>query len=103
MKSAKSETFSARPGCAPEAAAGTAIEGRPGRARRRDFLLVGAAPCRGRLHRSTVDYDGHPHYVISFKDKAKEPLSDVISSANATRLSDAEMLALIDNIPIGER
>jgi len=74
------------------------IEGRPGE--RDDELLVGANEL---AYTEAMTFDGVPHYAISFRDKVATPLTDIISSANVDRLSEAEMLALIDAVPVEER
>jgi FlaA1/EpsC-like NDP-sugar epimerase len=43
-----------------------------------------------------IEYDGIQHYVISFNEKAGQPLEMAPSSANAERLTKAEMLDLIN-------
>jgi UDP-N-acetylglucosamine 4,6-dehydratase/5-epimerase len=67
------------------------IAGRPGE--RDDEFLIGALelPYTEPLRIATV-----PHYLISFNQKAASPLADVLSSANTTPLTEAEMLALIE-------
>jgi FlaA1/EpsC-like NDP-sugar epimerase len=44
-------------------------------------------------------YNGITHYIISFNQKVEDPVSEVLSSANAERLSDDEIKALINNPP----
>lgn len=74
------------------------IEGRPGE--RDDEFLIGDLELP--YTRETV-YDGVTHYVISFNEKAPQPLKVGLSSANTTRLSESEILALIDNPPPEEQ
>jgi len=67
------------------------ISGRPGE--RLDEFLVGETE----LEFSTkVKYDGIPHYIISFNEKQENPLTEIISSANAAKLSREEIVALIN-------
>jgi UDP-N-acetylglucosamine 4,6-dehydratase/5-epimerase len=70
------------------------IEGRPGE--REDEFLIGDLELP---HTREVSYDGITHYVISFNEKAPEPLKFGLSSANTDRLSESEILAIIDNPP----
>lgn len=45
------------------------------------------------------EYDGITHYIISFNQRVREPVSKVLSSANAERLTDDEIRTLINNPP----
>ena len=74
------------------------IEGRPGE--RDDEFLIGDTELP---YTEVKDYDGVRHYIISFNEKVKEPLKEVFSSANATRLSEQEILHIIENPPIEEQ
>jgi UDP-N-acetylglucosamine 4,6-dehydratase/5-epimerase len=51
---------------------------------------------------SQVNYDGIPHYVISFNQEVTDPLYEILSSGNAVRLTDKEILHIINNPPIEE-
>ena len=51
---------------------------------------------------SQVNYNGIPHYIISFNQEVSNPLSEVISSGNAIRLTDSEILRIINNPPVEE-
>lgn len=42
---------------------------------------------------------GIPHYIISFNRKVDHPIQEVLSSGNAQRLTEEEILAFIDNPP----
>jgi UDP-N-acetylglucosamine 4,6-dehydratase len=42
---------------------------------------------------------GIPHYIISFNRKVDHPIQEVLSSGNAPRLTEEEILAFIDNPP----
>lgn len=44
-------------------------------------------------------YNGVIHYIISFNHKVEDPVSEILSSANAVRLTDNEIKALINNPP----
>jgi UDP-N-acetylglucosamine 4,6-dehydratase len=43
--------------------------------------------------------DKTEHYIISFNEKAPKPFSDILTSANAERLTDEETLEIISNPP----
>lgn len=47
-------------------------------------------------------YNGIEHYVISFNQKVEQPLPFPLSSANADRLTEGEIIALINNPPVEE-
>lgn len=70
------------------------IEGRPGE--RDDELLVGDLELP---YATKLTFDGIDHYLISFNEEVSEPLSEAISSATAVRLSDEEMVTLLDSPP----
>lgn len=73
------------------------IEGRPGE--RVDEFLIGELELP---HTSETSFHGVPHYVISFNEPVSQPLDAVLSSANTERLSDAEILEIINNPPMEE-
>ncbi len=73
------------------------IEGRPGE--RNDEYLVGELELPYTLETS---YDGIRHYVISFNQKVSTPMLSALSSANTERLSDEEILHIINNPPVEE-
>lgn len=73
------------------------MEGRPGE--RTDEFLIGELELPYTVE--TI-FDQVPHYVISFNERAARPLPVPLSSANAERLSRAEILELIDNPPAEE-
>lgn len=73
------------------------IEGRPGE--REDEYLIGDLELP---YTSEVIYDGIPHYVISFNQKAAKPIKSGLSSANAERLADKEILDILKNPPMEE-
>ncbi|GAC1419429.1 MAG: UDP-N-acetylglucosamine 4,6-dehydratase (inverting) [Flavisolibacter sp.] len=73
------------------------IEGRPGE--RDDEFLIGDLEL---AYTEEIQYDKITHYIISFNDKVKKPLSFGLSSANTDKLSDDEILAIINNPPIEE-
>jgi FlaA1/EpsC-like NDP-sugar epimerase len=68
------------------------MEGRPGE--RTDEFLIGDIELP---YTFEVVYDGITHYVISFNEKAGRPLELGLSSANTERLSETEMLQLINS------
>jgi UDP-N-acetylglucosamine 4,6-dehydratase len=70
------------------------IEGRPGE--RNDEYLIGELELP---HTEEINFGGIPHYVISFNEKVLNPISVGLSSANTERLSDTEILSLINNPP----
>jgi UDP-N-acetylglucosamine 4,6-dehydratase len=70
------------------------IEGRPGE--REDEFLIGDLELP---YTSEVEYGGIRHYVIAFNERAERPLAVGLSSANTDRLSEEEILAIIDNPP----
>ncbi len=67
------------------------IEGRPGE--RDDEFLIGDLELP---YARWIELGSEPHVLIDYREKVAEPLTEVISSANATRLTDAEMRALIE-------
>ena len=73
------------------------IEGRPGE--RIDEYLIGELELP---YTEEIIYDGIPHYRISFNKKATSPLKTGLSSANAERLTEKEILNIISNPPIEE-
>lgn len=74
------------------------IEGRPGE--RNDEFLIGETELK---YCRTKNYDGTKHYIISFNEKSEAPLSEVFSSANAKRLTEEEILQIIENPPLEEK
>jgi hypothetical protein len=46
--------------------------------------------------------DGITHYLISFNEKVKTPLEFGLSSANTDKLTDKEILMLVNNPPVEE-
>jgi FlaA1/EpsC-like NDP-sugar epimerase len=74
------------------------IEGRPGE--RTDEILVGDLELP---YASERMFHGIQHFVISFNQKAETPLLQGLSSATAERLTDEEILSILDNPPPEER
>lgn len=68
------------------------MEGRPGE--RDDEFLIGDIELP---FTHEVEYDRITHYIIAFNEKAATPLAVGLSSANTERLSESEMLALINS------
>jgi FlaA1/EpsC-like NDP-sugar epimerase len=73
------------------------IEGRPGE--RNDEYLIGDLEVP---YTTELEFDDFTHYLTSFNEKAETPVPFAISSANGDRLSDSEILSLINNPPIEE-
>jgi len=73
------------------------IAGRPGE--RDDEYLIGDLELP---HTHEQDYDGIRHYIISFNEKAAAPVREALSSANAEKLTDEEILRIIENPPAPE-
>lgn len=73
------------------------IEGRPGE--RLDEFLIGDAEL---AFTRELELDGITHYLISFNEKMDTPLAFGLSSANTDKLSDEEILELINNPPVEE-
>jgi FlaA1/EpsC-like NDP-sugar epimerase len=67
------------------------IAGRPGE--REDEYLIGDLELP---FTQSLVLSGVQHYLIDFNARAAAPLPDVLSSANTSRLTEAEMLALIE-------
>jgi UDP-N-acetylglucosamine 4,6-dehydratase len=70
------------------------IEGRPGE--RDDEFLIGDLELP---YTREVQYGGITHYLISFNEKVGNPLPVGLSSANTDRLSEEEILAIINHPP----
>ncbi len=73
------------------------IEGRPGE--RLDEFLIGEAELP---FTRELEIDGITHYLISFNEKEEKSLASGLSSSNTDKLSDEEILALIENPPAEE-
>jgi hypothetical protein len=73
------------------------IDGRPGE--RLDEFLIGDAELP---FTKEIDIDNITHYLISFNEKVDKPVEFGLSSANTDKLSDEEILQLIDNPPVEE-
>jgi FlaA1/EpsC-like NDP-sugar epimerase len=73
------------------------IQGRPGE--RDDEFLIGELELP---YTSEVIYDGIPHFIISFNEKVSEPVAIGLSSANAEKLTDPEILNIVNNPPAEE-
>ncbi|GAG38854.1 unnamed protein product, partial [marine sediment metagenome] len=68
------------------------IEGRPGE--RDDEFLIGDIEIP---YTSEVTYNRIPHYVISFNQKVIDHVESNLSSANTDKLTDSEILNIINN------
>lgn len=73
------------------------IEGRPGE--RLEEFLIGESELEYTEERI---YDGIRHYVLSFNEKAENPLTEVLSSRTAEKLTDDEIRAIVNNPPFEE-
>jgi UDP-N-acetylglucosamine 4,6-dehydratase len=71
-----------------------AVQGRPGE--RLDEFLIGELELP---YTEEIIIEGISHYSISFNQKVSNPISAILSSANTERLSDKEMVKLINAIP----
>ena len=67
------------------------IDGRPGE--REDEFLIGELELS---HTETLTIDGIPHYLISFNELSSRAPSSPLSSATTERLTEEEMLGLIE-------
>jgi UDP-glucose 4-epimerase len=74
------------------------IEGRPGE--RDDEFLIGDLELP---YTRQIILNGIVHYLISFNEKVKDPLAFGLSSANTERLSEAEIIDIINNPPVEEQ
>lgn len=70
------------------------IEGRPGE--RDDEFLIGELELP---YTREIIYNNIIHYLISFNEKVKNPVTIGLSSANTDRLTKDEIATLITNIP----
>jgi len=70
------------------------IEGRPGE--RPHEYMIGEPELP---YTYETEFGGVPHYVINFKERALKPLTAPSNSENAERLSEAEILDIINNPP----
>jgi UDP-N-acetylglucosamine 4,6-dehydratase len=73
------------------------IEGRPGE--RLDEFLIGDAEL---AYTRELVLDNIDHYLISFNEKVANPVTVGLSSANTEKLTDAEILHIIENPPVEE-
>jgi len=74
------------------------IAGRPGE--RNDEFLVGELELP---YTCIIQFGDTTHYLISFNQKVEKPLDECISSANTVRLSETEILEIINNPPLEEK
>ena len=70
------------------------IEGRPGE--RIDETLIGELELP---HTTEKVINGLNHHIISFNEKAEHPLTQVLSSETSARLSEQELLEIINHPP----
>jgi FlaA1/EpsC-like NDP-sugar epimerase len=52
-------------------------------------------------HTALANYNGVTHYVTKFNEMTPEPMTAVRCSSDAEHLSEQEMLAIIENPPVG--
>ncbi len=71
------------------------IEGRPGE--RPHEYLIGQPEL---MYTREAEYNAVPHFVIKFNHPVSDPLPAPFCSADAPRLTEAEMLDIINNPPI---
>lgn len=71
------------------------IEGRPGE--RDDEFLIGEQELP---FARSFDHKGVRHFLIRFNERAQHPLEEVLTSANAERLSGDQIVSLIENPPL---
>jgi UDP-N-acetylglucosamine 4,6-dehydratase len=74
------------------------INGRPGE--RDDEFLIGDLELP---YTEEVTYNGITHFLISFNNKVERPVSFGLSSANTDKLSEEEILSIINNPPVEEK
>jgi len=74
------------------------IQGRPGE--RNDEYLIGELELP---YTRVQNYSGIEHYIISFNEKADIPLLKSLSSSNAERLTDNEIVEIVNNPPPEEK
>jgi FlaA1/EpsC-like NDP-sugar epimerase len=70
------------------------IEGRPGE--RTDECLIGELELP---YTTETFFDDVKHYIISFNEKAERPAPAILTSANTERLSEQEILHIVNNPP----
>ncbi|MGV3660146.1 MAG: SDR family NAD(P)-dependent oxidoreductase [Prosthecobacter sp.] len=70
------------------------IEGRPGE--RIDEFLIGDLEL---AHTRRLHFGGVAHYLISFNEKAADPVPEIVSSGNAQRLTRDEIRGLLQSEP----
>jgi FlaA1/EpsC-like NDP-sugar epimerase len=73
------------------------IAGRPGE--RIDEFLIGEAELP---YTRQLTFDNIPHYLISFNEQVSDPIAIGPSSANTEKLTDEEILYIINNPPAEE-
>ena len=73
------------------------IPGRPGE--RDDEYLIGELELP---YTQEIIYNDKPHYLISFNEKVDTPIRNILSSANAERLDESEIMTLISPPSLGE-
>ena len=73
------------------------IEGRPGE--RIDEYLIGELELP---YTREIVFDNIKHYLISFNEKVSDPVSIGLSSENTEKLSDEELLEIINHPPVEE-
>ena len=71
------------------------IGGRPGE--RPHEYLIGEPEL---MYTREVEYKGVPHFLIKFNHPSANPLPAPFCSADAPRLTEAEMLDIINNPPV---
>jgi UDP-N-acetylglucosamine 4,6-dehydratase/5-epimerase len=75
------------------------IEGRRAGERPHEYL-IGEAELP---YTREIEFGGVPHFLIQFNSPAPKPLAEPFCSANAPRLTEADMIDIIDHPPLEER
>lgn len=73
------------------------IEGRPGE--RDDEVLIGEQELP---YTRAFDHGGVQHFLVRFNERAHRPMESALTSANAVRLTEDQIVSLIENPPLEE-
>ncbi|HET6993728.1 MAG TPA: polysaccharide biosynthesis protein [Chitinophagaceae bacterium] len=72
----------------------TKVSERPGESIDETLIGISELP-----YTKEIALDKYPHYIITFNEKAEKPFPDIVTSANAERLNEDEIMAIISNPP----